>query len=361
MAEASNGRRVLLVGSLPYQDEATAMDRAVELIQDLLIALPDGEVGERSERFPNGDRAAWVVGLIERLKGETELFDVVKPGQTNELGLPVDFKSLPRLRPKVKPDVLGERLYLGYDQFALGSWPHFRQLSEAPGYREMRFQVGFPSALDAAFTMLSPTKILRYYPAYAAAMARDADTIVEQVGADNLLFQIEAPAEVLMAHKLPKPFTRLTVRPVLNLAKRLNSQVPIGIHLCYGDLNNDASIAPKGFGRLVHFTQQLINRWPSSHSLAYVHLPFAAGTSPPPTKAKAYRPLRDLELPEGTRLVAGFVHEQPTIQEQTELLKVIEDARGAPVDVATACGLGRRPTETADLLLQRCAELVSAS
>ncbi|MCY3575711.1 MAG: hypothetical protein OXH53_00185, partial [bacterium] len=88
MAESSDGRRVLLVGSLPYQDEASAMARAVELIQKRLIALPDGEVGERSDRFPTGERSAWVVGLIERLKSETELFDVVRPGEVNEQGLP---------------------------------------------------------------------------------------------------------------------------------------------------------------------------------------------------------------------------------------------------------------------------------
>ena len=361
MAKASNGRRVLLVGSLPYQDEATAMARAVDLIQDRLIALPDGEVGERSERFPNGDRAAWVVGLIERLKAETELFDVVKPGQTNELGLPVDFKSLPRLRPRVKRDVLGERLYLGYDRFALGSWPHFLELRESTGNQTLRFQVGFPSALDCAFTMLSPPRALRYYQAYAAALARDANFIASQLGAENLLFQIEAPAEVIAAHKLPRPFVRLTLRPILNLVRRLDPQVPIGIHLCFGDLNNESPFAPKKSDRLVYFAQQLINRWPSSHSMAYIHLPFAAGKSPPPKKAKAYRALRNLKLPEGTRLVAGFVHEQMTIQELTDLLHVIDEARGAPVDVATACGLGRRPTEDADLLLQRCAELSSAS
>ncbi len=337
------------------------MDRAVELIQDRLIALPDGEIGERSERFPNGARSGWVVGLSEHLKAETDLFKVVNPGKMNEQGLPVNFRGLTRLRPRLNPDELGERLYLGYDQFALSSWPHFQQLRETTGNRALRFQIGFPSALDAAFTMLSPPKALRYYPAYAAALARDADAIATQLGAENLLFQIEAPAEVMAAHKLPKPLVRLTLRPILNLVKRLDPQVPIGIHLCFGDLNNESPFTPKSADRLVYFAQQLINRWPSSHSMAYIHLPFAAGKSPPPKKAKAYRALRDLKLPLGTRLVAGFVHEEMSMQEQTELLQVIEEARGDPVDIATACGLGRRPTEDADLLLQRCAELASAS
>ena len=52
MSTLDKRRRVLLVGSLPYEDEAAAMDRAFELAGDRLIALPDGEIGERSDRYP---------------------------------------------------------------------------------------------------------------------------------------------------------------------------------------------------------------------------------------------------------------------------------------------------------------------
>ncbi len=33
--------------------------------------------------------------------------------------------------------------------------------------------------------------------------------------------------------------------------RRLPEQVPVGLHLCYGDLNNKALIAPSNFNRLV--------------------------------------------------------------------------------------------------------------
>lgn len=49
-------RRVLLVGSLPYGDEASAMARAYELAGDRLMALPDGEIGERSDQYPRTPR-----------------------------------------------------------------------------------------------------------------------------------------------------------------------------------------------------------------------------------------------------------------------------------------------------------------
>ena len=114
-------RRALLVGSLPFDDEASAMARAIELVGDRLLALPDGEIGERSDRYPSGDRSQWVAGLSGRLAREPSLFDVLDVGTMNEQGFPVDFDSTARLRPRLGPTELGERLRLGYDTAALRS------------------------------------------------------------------------------------------------------------------------------------------------------------------------------------------------------------------------------------------------
>lgn len=69
-------RRALLVGSLPFDDEASAMARAIELVGDRLLALPDGEIGERSDQYPSGDRSQWVAGLAGRLARETTLLRI---------------------------------------------------------------------------------------------------------------------------------------------------------------------------------------------------------------------------------------------------------------------------------------------
>ena len=137
-------------------------------------------------------------------------------------------------------------------------------------------------------------------------------------------------------------------------------EVPVGIHLCFADLSNTAAITPSRFNRLVAFANALVRRWPRSHELAYVHLPFAAGQSPAPTEPAAYRALRGLNLPTSTRLVAGFVHEQPPLETLEDLLATIEQAHGAQVDIATACGLGRRTPETGDELIRRCHHLAKS-
>ena len=123
MSAENTTRRVLLVGSLPYRDEASAMARACELAGNRLIALPDGEIGERSDRYPAGDRSQWVAGLAGRLAGEDSLFEVVDEGTMNERGFPVDWDSTTRLRPRVGPAELGDRLRLGYDTSPAGRGP----------------------------------------------------------------------------------------------------------------------------------------------------------------------------------------------------------------------------------------------
>ena len=359
MSGSDKRRRVLLVGSLPYEDEVAAMGRALELAGDRLIALPDGEIGERSDRYPNGDRSQWVAGLAGRLTREAELFDVVDPGTMNEQGFPVDFDSTVRLRPRRKAAELGKRLNLGYDTFARRSFPSFARLRASASPGDLRMQVGLPTGLGVAASILSPARALRFTPAFAACVAREACNLAAAVGAENLLFQIEAPAEVVMAHRVPRLAWRFAAGPVIDLVRRLPDQAPVGLHLCYGDLNNVAAIVPKDFNRLIGFAQSLLRRWPQSCTLAYMHLPFAAGTSPSPTDQAAYRALGGLELPAGSRLVAGFVHETPTMESLETLLETIETARSAQVDVATACGLGRRSPEVADELIRRCVHLAT--
>ena len=49
------------------------------------------------------------------------------------------------------------------------------------------------------------------------------------------------------------------------------------------------------------------------------------------------------------------------VERLEELLDIIEEARADEVDVACACGLGRRSTDTAEELMQRCRQLSGGS
>jgi hypothetical protein len=85
--------------------------------------------------------------------------------------------------------------------------------------------------------------------------------------------------------------------------------------------------------------------WPAGRVLEFVHAPFAAAKEPPISDEALYEPLRDLALPGDVRFVAGFLHESLDTDAHRELLARIERLTGREVDVAAACGLGRRATD----------------
>ena len=60
-------------------------------------------------------------------------------------------------------------------------------------------------------------------------------------------------------------------------------------------------------------------------------------------------------------LVAGFVHEQLSMERLEEVLQIMEKARAGAVDVACACGLGRRDTGTAEKLMRRYRRLTDGA
>ena len=97
-------------------------------------------------------------------------------------------------------------------------------------------------------------------PAFAACVAREANRAAQAIGAGNLLFQTEAPAEVVAAHRLPRPAIRVPTGPITDLVQRLPTEVPVGIHLCFADLSNTAAITPSRFNRLVAFANALARR-----------------------------------------------------------------------------------------------------
>ena len=145
-------------------------------------------------------------------------------------------------------------------------------------------QVGLPTGFGAAASLLGPLRALRHAPALAACVAREANRAAQAIGADNLLFQIEAPAEVVAVHRLPRAAVGVQTGPIIDLVTRL----PAEVHLCFADLSNTAAITPSRFNRLVTFANAIARRWPPSHQLAYVHLPSPPAShrpqpTPPPT------------------------------------------------------------------------------
>ncbi|MEM7343167.1 MAG: hypothetical protein AAF485_02910 [Chloroflexota bacterium] len=344
-------RQVLLVGSMPFDNEEDAMTRALDAVGNELWSLPDGEIGEKSEAYPLGNRAAWVQTIIDFCEQDPDSWEIVNPAVRGETGFPTGYDKEPRLKPKHPPSEMHKHLDLHWLDYFQQNYPIFKQLREERGLPDLKFQVGLPTGLGSAFPMMHPINALRYASAFAKRMAYEVNEMIKIAEPDDLLFQIEVPGELAMAYQLPGFLLDLSLRSILDLVNRIEPKALFGIHICFGDLNNEALLKSKTLDTMVRFSNRLVEKWPQTHELAYVHYPLAEAADPPPLDPVYYEPLRNIKLPAGVRFVAGFVHDKRSEAEHQQILEIIEGIRGQRVDVASSCGLGRRPPDVAETLI----------
>ena len=355
-AAVTTKRAALLVGSLPFASDEACMEHALDALGPSLFSLPDGEIGEKTPSFPKGNRIAWVVYAIEKLTQDTESWQVVKEPIRGADGMAASYDDFQKLKPRHSPANMPAHVRLGYDDFFRRNYPIFKRLREQHGLPDLKFQMGVPTGFAMGFAFASPITWLRYTYAFNTVIAREVNAALAEAGPD-MLIQIEVPPELYAAYKLPTPLMKLALLPIKDLLRKITPGAQIGMHLCLGDFHNEALVHPKTLGKMVAFSNRLVQDWPGQHTLAYVHYPFAEGITPPSVEAGYYAPLKDIQLPPDTRFVAGFVHEKRTLNENKHILNSIENARGQLVDVACSCGLGRRTPDTATELMMRMAQL----
>lgn len=343
-------RAVLLVGSMPFEDEETCMRHGFDALGSQLFCLPDGEVGEKSSAFPLGVRGSWVNYAIEMLRRDTANWRALTEPKRGADGWPLTYQDIQKLEPLLSPDALPEHVNFGYDAFFRQSYPVFKRLRNERGLPQLKFQMGIPTGSALGFVFADPADMLKYRHAFNTVFAREVNAVLRQAGSD-VLVQIEVPPELYAAYSAPSMMEELSLRPIYDLLSKIDAGAQIGMHLCLGDFNNVSVVHPDTLSTMVEFSNRLVEGWPKQHALAYVHYPFAEGQVPPTTDAKYYAPLSAIRLPQGTRFVAGFVHEKRSYDENVAILHSIESAYGQAVDVACSCGLGRRKPEVARQLL----------
>lgn len=324
------------------------MTRALREVGPHLRQLPDGETG---------DRDRWVVGIVNGLRSHPDL-KVLREGAWSGYDDQLNFA----VRKGHK--FTGQSLDLGYVKAYRASRPVFERLRVEYGRPDLTFQVGIPGDFDMALFALGLTGPFRHRRPFTDATVREIEQIHAEAGND-VLFQIEVPAELVFVTKLPAALQPVMAAwmggIVTSLARRAPRGARFGVHLCLGDLEHKALCAPRDTGPVVRLTNAIVRRWPVDCPLEYIHAPLAAGQDPPPLDESFYRPLAQLRLPAGIRFVAGFLHEDRSMEELRWLLAAIEFQVGQPVDVAASCGLGRRGTVAAEAVMRQSAQLCSTS
>lgn len=339
MKKTSPDRSVHLVGTVPAADAAAAFELFASTLDGHLPRwIPDGETG---------DRLDWVQRIVEDLRRHPDL-ELAREGDWS------DYDTTPYF--KVSRGHRFETLDLDYSRYFAESWPAFeefrRERTDAPG-----LQIGIPGHVDLALSAFGfkPAAALSHLAPFRDATVREITRIHDRAG-DDVVFQLEIPIPLVLLTRVPARLRGVVARvlagELVKVVRRSPGGTRFGIHLCYGDMNHKAMGDPQDSGPLVQLSNALVRAWPASQRLDFVHAPFARGQKAPPLDADFYAPLANLRLPHGVKFAAGFVHEELGLDDLRMVRDRIEGLVGRPVDVAAACGLGRRDAERAKANLE---------
>jgi hypothetical protein len=329
-------RKAHLVGAIPGENAAEAMEAALSRLAPYLLTLTDGETGPRS---------MWVGNCIANLRANPNL--ELEGGGKRDFS---SYEDVPQYRLKEGATLSAESVEasLPYLEAFTESYPLFRQLRERYDRPDLPFQVGVPGHVDLSADSFGfevgfdPRYLVPCLEATASQVTK-----VAAAGGSDVVFQLETPAALIAVVMAGEEGAAAAARQLAAGTAALPASVPagtrFGVHLCLGDLNHKSMVGLRDISPAVMVANEIAAAWPDGRSLEFVHMPFAAAEEPPSFDPGFYQPLARLDLPDSVRFVAGCIHESLDDTRQADLLAMIEDRAGRVADVAAACGLGRRP------------------
>ena len=341
-----------LVGSVNLDTAETVFRAAAWNCGSELHAVPDGETGERFH---------WILFQGAR-------FDLT-PGLSRLGPQPIELAGFD-VRPfgiddGVDPGSI-EFPALGYAEAAEHSYALFKTLkAESVIPEHVRFQVSLPTPVATITTFVRPEDRAALEGPYERAMLRELQQITASIPHDQLTIQWDMALEFALLEEVvmpgfgamrtwfDEPFEGLVAR-----AARLGDAVPAGVslgyHLCYGDVAEKHFKEPKDAATLTRVANALTAG--VQRPVDFVHMPVPIERDDP----EYFAPLKDLRLPERTKLYLGLLHREDGLEGATRRIKAAGTAVPA-FGVATECGMGRSPRDSMEPLLKLHAQAVKAA
>lgn len=333
----SNGvRGALLVGSVPGGTVEDVFRTAGARLGEALRRVPDGEPGERDN---------WI-------SFQRRVFDRhpdIEPAPARQDGY---LREAPAYILRAGVDPSGVDLTpLGYADGAIGSYVAFTELRDAGVLpASVRFQVCLPTATACVSSFIDHSEQSTLEPVYEAALAKELRRIQDTIPHRDLAIQWDIAVELAMWEGVGGVFSPWfddvrtgTLERIARMAARVDEDVELGFHLCYGDRGHQHFVQPKDTANLAEIARGITDR--VRRPIGWLHLPVPADRD----DDAYFAPLRDLRLPQGCELYLGLVH----AEDEAGTRRRIEAARRvvSAFGVATECGLGRTPLEQIDGLL----------
>jgi hypothetical protein len=320
-------RPVLLVGSIPLEDAETVFASAAAALGPLAARLPDGETGARRHWIGWQGAAFARVPQFERIAERQRDYQLqapftLRPGARAE---DIDFGDL------------------GFARAALASWDSFRRLQKQGRVPAgCKFQVALPTAWAPVYSFVAYESQAAVAPVYETALLGELAQILAVVPHDALAVQWDVATEMSWWERVyPAPFAAVEAGVIEHLA-RLGRAVPadveLGIHLCYGSMNNRHWKEPADTANLVAVANRLARAL--DRRIDWLHLPVPIARC----DDAYFAPLKNLRIDTKTELYLGLLHLDDGVDGARARIAAAARHVGR-FGIAAECGLGRVPPE----------------
>lgn len=342
-------------GSVNLPDAETVMREISSRIPTGVRRMTDGETGERNY---------WVMFQIQKFLSMPEL-EPVSSGKAYDTSDEAPEMPQLRLAEGASPETITWP-NLGYAEEYAKSFEVFDAL-QADGTipAGVRFQMQYPTPLASMAGTIVPDDLPGVAASYETALFADLDRALAALPHDRCAVQWDVAIEFGLLEGGFGPDSRV---PLDQLAPgltrcidRVPDDVPVGMHLCYGDYGHQHFKQPESLAMQV----QVVN---AVASAARRPLDWVSFTVPQARSDEDYfAPLHDLNSGPETELYFALVPYHPADQPAgttTDQVKLIDTAlaqsQAARRDwgICTECGMGRVASDDVPRLLDLHREIL---
>jgi hypothetical protein len=343
-------------GGVNLPDAETVMREITSRVPHGVTRIPDGETGDRQQ---------WIFFQLQKFWSTPGL----EQAPPVDLGAGYDQMPNVRLADDASPDTI-QWPNLGYADAYIESFGVFDRL-QAEGVigPDVRFQVEYPTPLASinAWVVNDQQDLLE--PSYERALFADLQRLLATLPHDRIAVQWDVAVEFGILDAgfgvgESQSFEAIVDR-LARCVEQVPAEVPVGLHLCYGDYKHQHYKEPESLETQVAVVNRL-------NAQARRQVSYFAFTVPQYQRDPAYfAPLRALRTRPGTEIYFALVPYHPDEQEPgttEEQIRLIDEnllahpgnGGSSAWGICTECGMARAEREDIPRLLDLHREIVAA-
>jgi hypothetical protein len=342
-------------GSVNLADAESVMREIAVRVPSGLRRIPDGETG---------DRRNWIFFQLQKFL-QLPWLVAARPLDAAE----ADYAELPllRLADGIDPAEVSWP-DLGYAHVYLRSYQTFAALrGQGVIPAGVRFQVQYPTPLASIGAFIVPEQQQALLGSYERALFADLDRLLREIPHRDVAVQWDVAVEFGVLEEMFAPggaqaFDAI-VAALARCADQVPTDIPVGLHLCYGDYGHQHFKQPESLGLQVRALNAVI-------AAAGRPVSFVSFTVPQYQRDESYfAPLAQLAADPGTELNFALVPYRPaeqapgTTDAQIALIEAgLAASPGGRRDwgICTECGMGRAGPDEIPALLDLHQQIVGA-